>query len=87
MFGAVVGLMVLKVIMNYLSITRIILLPKAAGIWLDLDNYSSRQHFFDYDLDGDLDMFIESALYSDHLLEMQMLEIKEATNVEINYSK
>jgi hypothetical protein len=24
---------------------------------LDLDNYSSRQHFFDYDLDGDLDMY------------------------------
>jgi hypothetical protein len=41
--------------MNYLSIIRTILLPKVL-LNIDLDNYSSSAAFFDYDLDGDLDI-------------------------------
>jgi hypothetical protein len=45
--------------MNYLSIIRTILYTESAAEYgLDLDNYSSSAAFFDYDLDGDLDMYL-----------------------------
>jgi hypothetical protein len=44
--------------MNCLSTIRTNTFTESAAEYgLDLDNYSSRQHFFDYDLDGDLDIY------------------------------
>jgi hypothetical protein len=60
----------------------------AAEYGLDLDNYSSSAAFFDYDLDGDLDMYLlNHAVHSEQSLVMRMSEKIEATNVAINYSK
>jgi hypothetical protein len=72
--------MVLKVIMNYLSTTRIILLRKVLNR-LDLDNYSSAAAFFDYDLDGDLDMYLLN--HAVHLCGSADVERSKA----INYSE
>jgi hypothetical protein len=49
---------------------------------LDLDNYSSSAAFFDYDLDGDLDMYLLNHAVPEESLEAQRLEIK-GMNVEI----
>jgi hypothetical protein len=50
---------------------------------LDLDNYSSSAHFFDYDLDGDLDMYLlNHAVHSEASLGMPVVT---KLNVAINF--
>jgi hypothetical protein len=57
----------------------------AAEYGLDLDNYSSSAAFFDYDLDGDLDMYLlNHAVHSEQSFGNADVRKIEATNVAIN---